>query len=75
MLTAGIVIETQPGCAREVEHQLAVVPELRVRAEPCGGRLRGLCAVPEQETIDAFFQRIVDGHRSIVSIVPTFVMQ
>lgn len=75
MLTAGILIETLPGRALEVEDQLSLMPEMRVRSEPGGSHLRGLCAVPESESLDAFFSRIAEAYPAIVSIAPTFVVQ
>lgn len=72
MLTAAVVIETLPGWAGEVEHQLAVRPELRIR-KTSTMRLAGVCTVPQSETLDEYLDRLVAEEPAIVSIRPTFV--
>ena len=74
MLTAGIIVETLDGKAAEVEHHLAVVPEVRIlgRAGMC---LTGVCTVPEGETLPNMLDRITAQHPSILSIQTTFVRE
>lgn len=75
MLTAGIVVVTHPGKASEVEHQLAVVPEIRIHGRAADDRLTGVCTVPPGETLTAFLERIAADIPAIVLIQPTFVSE
>jgi len=74
VLTAGIVIETLPGKAAEVEHQLAVVPEVRIHTRD-GERLTGVCSVPPGETLRTFLDRLTQSTAGIARIHTTFVRE
>jgi nitrate reductase NapAB chaperone NapD len=74
VLTAGIVIETLPGKATEIEHQLAVVPEVRIHTREAD-RLTGVCSVPPGETLSMFLDRLKRSTEGIVRIQTTFVRE
>ena len=74
MFTAGIVIETLPGKAREVDDRLAVVPEVRIHTSE-DQRLTGVCSVPAGETLATFLERITRSTEGIVRIQTTFVRE
>jgi hypothetical protein len=74
MLTAGIIIETVVGKAVEVEHQLAVVPEVRILGREAT-HLTAVCTVPDGQTLSAILDRIAAEHDGIVAIQTTFVRE
>jgi hypothetical protein len=74
MLTAGIVVETHGGKAAEVEHHLAVFPQVRILGRS-GVCLTGVCTVAEGETLPSLLDRIAAAHSAIVSVQTTFVRE
>ncbi len=74
MLTAGIVIETLVDQAAMVEHELAVLPEVRIVGRE-GTRLTGVCTVSSGDLLPAVLDRIHAEHSGIVAIQTTFVRE
>ena len=74
MLTAGIVIQTLPGRAGEVEHELAVIPEMRIQSR-ADDRVTGVCTIPSGRTLTAFLDRVRAQTPGIASIETTFVSE
>lgn len=72
MLTAGVVIRTLSGRAAEVEHELSVVPGMRVLTRE-GTSLTAVCSVPDGESLPQVLDRLAAEHRDIVRIQTTFV--
>ncbi len=74
MLTAGIVIQTFPGRAGEVEHQLAVIPEMRVQSR-AENRVTGVCTIASGRALASFLDRVRAQSPGIASIETTFVSE
>jgi hypothetical protein len=72
-LVAGVVIETVPHRAPDVEHLLTGVEGLRIVGGDGDRRLAGVLTAPTSDRLAAIVEKLVQTREDILGIFPTFV--